>query len=452
VSTTAKRCLSNFLLFDGLRDELQRDRIILVDAGRIVSIEDEAARGRYPEHDPIDLGGMTVLPGLIDAHVHLTVPLIFTPTDAALEQMQGQVELNIDNCIRAGVTTVRDVGAYPDRIIDWRNRIEAGQAAGPRILTTLSFLTSLDGVPEGVPTFDEMAARFMGGQFVERVDDPERVRQVANRLVDRGADWLKTQYTERSFQFSGLLTNLSDGCFSALMEVSRHRGVKVAMHQMERVGFRKGVELGVHTLEHCPLDDLDPRDADRFVEEGMAILPTLKVTGDYLEIEAMIDWLEGEARSIFMPEPLRQVLYSVRFLQTRPYPPANSQGKLYLDYEHFQAGYPHALKNIELIHEAGGRIGVGTDTCGTTLSFFPFYWKELWHLTRAGLSNFEALRAATSGNAEILGMGDRIGKVVPGAFADLAVVDGNPLENLEDLKNVKLVIKGGETLFDGRGA
>jgi imidazolonepropionase-like amidohydrolase len=277
------------------------------------------------------------------------------------------------------------------------------------------------------------------------------MRQVANHLVDRGADWLKTQYTESSFQFGGLLGNLSDRCFSALMEVSRDRGVKVAMHQMERVGFRKGLELGVHTLEHCPLDDLDPRDADQFADRGMAIVPTLKVTGDYLEIEAMIDWLEGEARSIFMPEPLRQVLYSVRFLQTRPYPPADPNGKLYLDLEHFQAGYPHALTNIELIHNAGGRIGVGTDTCGTTLSFFPFYWKELWHLTQAGLSNFEALRAATSGNAEILGMGDRVGKVEPGAFADFAVVDGNPLENLADLKNVKIVIKGGETLFDGTG-
>jgi imidazolonepropionase-like amidohydrolase len=274
---------------------------------------------------------------------------------------------------------------------------------------------------------------------------------VANRLVDRGADWLKTQYTERSFQFSGLLSNLSDGCFSALMEVSRNRGVKVAMHQMERVGFRKGVELGVHTLEHCALDDLDPRDADRFVDRGMAIVPTLKVTGDYLEIEAMIDWLEGEAQSIFMPEPLRQVLRSVRFLQTRPYPPANSHGKRYLDLEHFQVGYPHTLKNIELIHKAGGNIGVGTDTCGTTLSFFPFYWKELWHLNRAGLSNFEALRAATAGNAAILGVGDRVGKVEPGAFADFAVVDGNPLENLENLKNVKIVIKGGETVFDAAG-
>jgi hypothetical protein len=222
------------------------------------------------------------------------------------------------------------------------------------------------------------------------------------------------------------------------------------MHQMERVAFRKGIQIGAHTLEHCPADDLDPQEVDQFVEHGMAIVPTLKAAGDYLDLDPMIDWLEGKAEPEFMPEPRRQVLYSVKFLLSKPYPPQDPKGKLYLDVEYFRTGYPHALKNIKLIRDAGGKIGVGTDTCGTTLSFFPHYWKELWHLTQAGLSTFEALKAATSLNAEIIGLGDQVGGIQPGKFADFAVVEGNPLENIEHVGNVKMVVKGGETLVDNR--
>lgn len=452
MSKEMKKCFYNFLLFDGLRDELQTGKTILIDVDKITGVENEAARNQYPKYDPIDLKGLTLLPGLIDAHVHITVPLIFRNNEAAFEQMHDQVKLNFDNCIKYGITTIRDVGAYPERILEWRNRIEAGKAMGPRVLTTLSFMTSLDGVPEAVPTFDNNAVQVMGGQFVERMDHPERMRQVANNLVDRGADWLKTQYTERSFNFSGILSNLSDECFSTLMEVSRERGVKVAMHQMERVGFQKGVQVGVHTLEHCALDDLDPGEVDQFVQQDMAIIPTLKVIGDYLEIEPMIEWFNGEAKSEFMPEPLNQLKDAAKLLLTKPYPPAKVKPKYYLDLEYFQSGYPHALKNIERIHQAGGKIGLGTDTCGSTLSFFPFYWKELWHLTQAGLSNFEALKAATSLNAEIIGLGEQVGSIEPGKFADFMVVKGNPLKNIEDLKNVKMVVKGGETLLDKQEA
>ena len=148
MSREIKKCFYNFLLFDGLQDELIPGKIILIDGDTIAGVEEEAARNQYPEYDHVDLKALTLLPGLIDAHVHITVPLIFRYTEAAFEQMHDQIRLNFDNCIKAGVTTIRDVGAFPERILTWRNRVETGEVAGPRILTTLSFLTSLDGVPE----------------------------------------------------------------------------------------------------------------------------------------------------------------------------------------------------------------------------------------------------------------------------------------------------------------
>jgi imidazolonepropionase-like amidohydrolase len=132
----------------------------------------------------------------------------------------------------------------------------------------------------------------------------------------------------------------------------------------------------------------------------------------------------------------------------KPYPPPNYMEKYYPDIEFFRKGYPVTLRNIEQIKNAGGKIGVGTDTCGTGLSFFGFYWKELKHLTEASFSNSEVLKAATSVNAEIIGMEDYVGSIQPGKYADFTIIEGNPLEDIERVKDVKIVIKGGEIIMN----
>jgi len=91
---------------------------------------------------------------------------------------------------------------------------------------------------------------------------------------------------------------------------------------------------------------------------------------------------------------------------------------------------------------------VGTDTCGTGLSFFGFYYKELEHLIHAGFTNSEALKAATSVNAEIIGLADHVGTIQEGKYADFTIIDGNPLSDIKALKNIKAVVKGGKTLIN----
>jgi imidazolonepropionase-like amidohydrolase len=448
MNDTQKKVFYNLRLFDGIKDKLQDKKFILVEGDKIAGIEDESAKGRYKEYEFINLNGLTLLPGLIDAHIHVTLPFIFVASLKGLLQMQRQLTLNFTNCVKYGVTTVRDVAAFPKKIKRWRAKIDTGEAIGPRILTTNSFITSKNGVPEMAPTLNPIESFIAGGQFVERVSTPEEVKKVANKLIDQGSDWLKTQYSEQSFLFHGKLTNLSDECFMALMKVSRDKGVKVAMHHTEAVGFSKGLQVGVDTLEHCSTDTLEQSQIDLFVKKGMAIVPTLKVLGDYSEIEEMRGWLNGNGKTDFMSEPLSQTTKGVELMLRKPYPPADYMKKYYPDIEFFRKGYPVTLKNIERIKNAGGKIGVGTDTCGTGLSFFGHYWKELKHLIDAGFSNSEALKAATSLNAEILGMEGYVGSIQPGKYADFAIIEGNPLEDIERVKDVKIVIKGGENITE----
>ena len=110
-------------------------------------------------------------------------------------------------------------------------------------------------------------------------------------------------------------------------------------------------------------------------------------------------------------------------------------------------GYEEALKNAELIKKSGGRVGAGTDSFGTSLSFTGQYWWELSHLKQAGFSNFEVLESATRINADIIGLGDKIGTIKAGKLADLAVIDGDPLSDLEAVSRVRRTVKGGKTVY-----
>ena len=439
-----RKLFHNMRLFDGISDLLQDDKIIITSGDRIEKIESIDAIERYQDCERIELGGKTMLPGFIDAHLHITVPFIMEATPKGFLQMNGQLAMNFANCVKYGVTTVRDMGAFPKKIMKWRKKIESGKALGPRIMSVLSFITSFGGVPEMVPTLNPVESFIAGGQFAERLKTPEEIKAVANRLVDEGANWLKTQYSEQSFLFHGAIPYLSDACFDALVEVGKKRNVKVAMHHTERVGFLKGIQVGVNTLEHCATEELEQGEIDRFVTQNMAIIPTIKTVGDSFEVEKILEWLKTDGAGDLLSEPLRQSIAGVEVLLTKPYPPPDYKTKFYHDIEYFRRGYPTVLRNVEKIKKAGGTIGVGTDCCGTGLSFFGSYWKELRYLTQAGFTNAEALKAATAVNANIIGMADDVGTIEPGKYADFAIIDGNPINNIETTKHIAMVVKGGE--------
>jgi imidazolonepropionase-like amidohydrolase len=443
-----KKGFYNLNLFDGISDEIITDRMIRIIGDRIAGMEDLSQKTNFPDYEWTDLKGYTLMPGLIDAHIHITVPFIFKVTLNALRQMNAQLTKNFYNCIKYGVTTVRDMGAFPKKINQWRKKIDSGKVIGPRIVPSHSFITSKNGVPEMAPALNFVEAMITGGQFVERLETPDQVDRVANRLVNQGARWLKTQYSEESFLFHGRLINLSDQCFQKLRSVANLRKVGMAMHHTEIAGFKKGVQIGVDTLEHCATGDLDGADIDSFVDKRMAIVPTLKVLGDSFDIEMLRDWLNVVGDQDFMPEPLRQSKGEIDRLFRKPYPPADFKEKFYPDIEFFKRGYPVAMRNVEKMKKAGARIGVGTDTCGTGLSFFGFYFRELEHLTQAGYTNAEALKAATSINACIIGMSDDVGSVEPKKFADFIVVEGDPLKDIRALQNIRYVVKGGDILID----
>jgi imidazolonepropionase-like amidohydrolase len=213
---------------------------------------------------------------------------------------------------------------------------------------------------------------------------------------------------------------------------------------------KKRIQFGFECLEHCSLEELEQADIDQFVTKGMAIVPTLRVNHSCFEVDETLQWLGAEGKDDYATEPLAQIIRGLEAHTRKPFPPDNRQA--YLDISKSGHGFETTLKNVERIKKSGGLIGVGTDSFGSYLNLPGCYWRELQLLTQSGLSNTEVLNAATAVNARILRAENDVGSIAPGKYADFVLIEGNPLDDIACVRNVRRVIKDGVAHVDGRKA
>jgi imidazolonepropionase-like amidohydrolase len=443
-----KVLLHNFKLFDGLQNGLKRDRCIPIEGGRIQGVERKEGLARYRDYKTVDLNGWTVLPGLIDNHVHITSP--FMMRGRGLSRMDQQIEHNLRNCIMSGVTTVRDVGGFPGKIDAFRSKVDRNEIPGPRLVGSLSMIAARKGEQPGwpvhVPYWKDLQKQRVGGNFAERPTTTGEIKEVAEEMAGRGAQWLKTLHHEHTLSFHPRpLPNHTDEGYRAILATGEKHGIKCALHAMFVSGFAKGVELGFHTLEHMPMDDVIPeRLVERAIEKGIAVIPTMMVYHDFLVHRRILELLEGHGKEYLVPEALEQVTGIVREwidLEKRTLN-EEEQRQLTVDPRYCKEMFPNVLRNLRKLHGLGAEIGIGTD-CGAFRELFGRYADELKNITSAGISNFDALRMATAVNAGIIDMQETIGTIEKGKHADMVAVEGNPLEDIGAMGRVAMVMKGG---------
>ncbi len=447
MSTTVYK---NFRLFSGLHASLEEDKILVVQDGEIIAVEPASALGRYDGLDVVDLKGFTLLPGLIDAHVQIGIPFIRRINFKTVLDFPRQLHNNLRWVLHSGVTTVRDMAGIPGVLQKMRREVRSGKVPGPRILCANSFITCPSGYPDMAPTFNPIQKALLGGQFAERVSTPDEARDCVRRMVDLEADWIKTGYSEHSyFAGRGELPRLTEDCYRAVVDEAHRLGRPVALHQTSLAGFKKGVDLGVQTLEHMPGEGpLEEAWIEEVLEKDIAIVPTLYVPHAYLDLDAADAFLEGPGRAYFAPEPYRQTRYLLNQLQKGHHDHAALEKDCLIDICALKGVLDDATiyNNVKRLHEAGVTIGCGSDG-GGELIFFGRLHEEIKLLAKAGLSNFEALQTATINNAKIIRMADRLGTIEVGKIADFVTVEGNPLEDLDALTQVRVVVKDGKIEF-----
>jgi imidazolonepropionase-like amidohydrolase len=404
----------NAALLDLARGERRPGTCVLVEDDRIV----EVAEGSLLATDArrIDVGGRTLMPGLIDAHVHA----VLTTMDlAALERkpvtlVANEARLVLEGMLRRGFTTVRDAGGADRGLAE---AVERGLVRGPRLFFSGRVLSQTGGHGDFSPREDPprlCACGIRTSGFSHVADGVDAVRKAAREELRRGAHQVKIMASGGVASPSDPIWNLqySEEEMRAIVGEARSWRTYAMAHAYTPEAIARAVRAGVRTIEHGNL--IDAGTARLLVEHDAFLVPTL-VT--YFAIDEL-----GRALGF----------------------PAISQRKV---RDVLDAG----LASLEIARDAGVAMGFGTDLLGETHD----QQSREFALRARVLPPLEVLRAATLVNARILGREGELGVVAPGALADLLVVEGDPLADVtllaEPEKSLALVMRGGELVVDRLG-
>jgi len=372
----------------------------------------------------VKLEGRTILPGLIDLHVHIRPSA--GPTSMA--DHQDATEAHFKSFLRSGVTTVLDLGTERHVAFAYRRRIRDGLLLAPSMFAAGPGLTPTGGHPcyEGRPPFDLCA-------FVDSADDATRV---VSDLGKDGPDVVKVLIESGSATFP--LPELEASSLAAIRAAADVLGVPVAAHVSESADMHKALDAGVRLFAHLPVRDrIDDELVQRLVSLGAVVIPTAEVVdARYRVAFGALDEVDGEDAFLDIPQ---NVVAAWR--DPSRYPEMTDQEMK----DETSRRRANILANIRTCHEHGVLIAAGSDA-GNPATFHGLALRrELSLYVEAGLNASEALRAATMDAAKVLGLSDR-GRIAKGVRADLVVVRGDPTVDIADLSNVERVFLLGEQL------
>ena len=386
-------------LLDVKTGQLLNDQTIVVTGSTIQSIAPTASVPAQPSDTVLDLSSLTVLPGLIDVHTHLTMNTDFDPfvevtSTSAKEAINGVA--NARTTLMAGFTTVRNVGAYNFVDVDLRDAINAGQVPGPHMqvsgpligitgghcdenLLPIQYHTVGDGVADGVPAVQHMVRQNIkyGADLIKMC--------ATGGVLSKGDDPNAAQFTLEEMQ--------------AIVADAHRLGRKVAAHAHGEQGILWATEAGVDSIEHGSY--INDEGIAAMKQHGTYLVPTL-----YLE-----DWIIASGH---LPAFYQQKMIDVTAV---------------------------AKANIRRAVQAGVKIAMGTDAAvyphGLNAHELDVYVNQI------GMTPLAALQSATINAADLMGWTAKTGTLEPGKWADIIAVDKNPLDDIRTLQDVKFVMKAG---------
>ena len=386
-------------VFDGTSEGVIGDGAVVVEDGRIASVG--PARGLSPNTEAVDLGDVTLMPGLVDAHVHLVWDTSAKPHEVVERESRALTVLrcakNAVLHLRAGVTTVRDLGATDGLSIDVARAVELGLLPGPRVVAAGRAIAMTGG----------------HGWFLGReADGADAVRRAAREEMKAGAACIKLMasggvYGHAEEPGSPQLTPEE---MRAGVEEAHKAGRRVAAHAYSTAAISNALEAGVDSIEHGSFLDRDT--AEMMRETGTWLVPTMSVYAAMSE----------KGPELGAPEYIQRKTAEVLEASRRAF-------RLALD-----AGVPMAA---------------GTD-CGAPGHPHGTLREELKLMVEAGATPQQALKFGTSGAARLLGLGDELGTLGPGKRADVLAVGGDPLRDIHALDEVRLVLRDGVEVASGR--
>lgn len=402
--------LCNGRLIDGTGHDPVDKVSIVLENNRIKSIEPSTT---YPDkRNTINLKGLTVMPGLIDCHLHLGGLTVDQPGRAigkvSFKDMASfffdyarnyahRRQLAIEN----GVTTIRSGGDHYPHIIKLRDKIAAGKLSGPRIFAPGPTITSPGGHPAGTIY---KGNRYIIENATRQIADVNMAIEEVRRLAEGKVDCIKAIYSDiNPMDIAHKVPRLSMEVLQILADEAHNHELKLMVHTGTPVETRDAVKAGADSIEHGILPGADSTEFNDdliqlMLDKGTYFVPTLAIAWAYKDT-----------------------------------------------YPDVFSGLKQTCKKL---HIAGIKIAAGTDSGTPGVVIGKGLHKELELMVEAGISPMEAIMAGTIRAAGNLGKESELGTIEPGKLADIIAVSGDPLRNIKDTKEIRLVIKEGKVLIN----
>jgi imidazolonepropionase-like amidohydrolase len=403
------------MLLDGYEAPPVHHAVVVIDDGRIVGVGSKSDTVVPDDAVVVDVGGRTILPGLIDAHAH--VDLIghgdyvrYYKFLRGMERIDEVMRVGAKQMLRAGVTSAIDLGA-PFQVLELRERIERGEIPGPRLTVSGPWITRiyLDSVPD---------------EYQLLIESPREAAARTRELIRSGSDVIKTW------------AGLTEDDYRAVVDVAHEHGIKVHAHLYEPEAIRAALATGVDVFQHVGSGGNPPYDEALVREIAHRNIPVVQTISHRIWIfPATVDF----------PERLHDPVH-------REDMPPDIYAELMSSFEDFhRLSYFHEIgretRNARLAArqfiDAGAYLGVGTDAASPLNFHTEAIWREMSALVESGMTPIQVISAATKTNAEILGRAAELGTIEEGKVADLIIVDGNPLADIEALQHVDIVVRDG---------
>jgi len=392
-------------LIDGKSSEAQQQMTIVIEGNKITALEKGFTKPGASDK-VIDLSKKTVMPGFIDMHVHLEGE---TNKDQALQRftlndadVAFKSTVFAKKTLMAGFTTVRDLGGSGVNIA-LRNAINQGLVVGPRIFTAGKSIATTGGHAD--PT-NGYRKDLMGdpGPKEGVVNSPEDAKQAVRQRYKEGSDLIKITAT------GGVLSIAKDGSgpqfkddeLKAIIETAKDYGMHTAAHAHGVEGMKRAILAGITTIEHGT--KMNEEIMDLMIQKGTFYVPTISA-GKFVAEQAKVP---GYYHPLVTPKAL-------------------------------EIG-PQIQETFSKAYKRGVKIAFGTDA---GVFYHGDNGKEFTFMVEAGMPAMEAIKSATTTNAGILGMSDKIGSIGAGMLADIVATDENPLKNIKTMEKVSFVMKEG---------
>lgn len=418
--------LSGGRIIDGNGGQPIVDGVILIKENRIVAVGPASEIVIPNDTEIIDTNGMTVMPGLIDIHVHFDI-VGHSDYDYWFGHYEDRMRSDImpaaaKAMLYAGVTTVRDLGADVSNIFWLRDQVNSGNIQGPRTYIAGPFLR-------------KTKTSFVSENYKDTwvIENPEDAREKIRELKAMGVDVIKTQ--DESLSLAEL---------TAIFDESHKLGLRVASHIYSAEGIRTALQAGMG--EYDTIEHIGEYEALAYDDDIVQMIVDQKVV-----MAATIIARDGLRQMIENPE----LTDDPRWENSLPADIYSDIRRSYRDtdlsnhplYDKANKDRVGRQAKLRQLREAGAIFAVSTDSGTRANPHHDAMWKEMVLLREeTGMSNMDVLVAATKTNSRVMGIQDQIGTLEVGKLADILVIDGDPINQLADMRRIKHILKDGELI------